>query len=55
MKKKTKEPVYRADDGSRWRFLEEGRGGWQGMWLMMRAKDGHRLYWYPKRLKLENH
>lgn len=54
MNKKTKEPVYRAEDGSRWRFLAEAQGGLQGKWLMARVKDGHRLYWPPEKLTLEN-
>ena len=53
MKKKSLEPVYRTPDGGRWRFLEKGKGVFEGCNLMTRVKDGHRLYWPVEKLKLE--
>lgn len=51
--KKVKEPIYRAPDGSRWRFIRAAEGGLAGKWLMARVKDGYRSYWTPDRLTLE--
>lgn len=59
MNKKTKESVYRSKPtkefpkGERWRFLEVGYGGFDGCWLMVRVKDGHRLYHKIDSLTLE--
>lgn len=60
MNKKTKEPVYRSKPtkkhprGERWRLLEKVEDdGFKSAWLMVRVKDGHRLYWTPKNLTLE--
>lgn len=36
--------VYRSKNGTRWRFLSEGYGGFAGFNEYVRVKDGHRLY-----------
>lgn len=50
-KRKCKEPVYRSADGTRWRFINAEYEDW----LMVRIKDGHRLYISPEELTLEEY
>ncbi len=53
--KKIKEPVYRAPDGVRWRFISSDKRykPENELWLMVRIRDGYRSYWPPDKLKLE--